>query len=178
MTGALLLGGAATGTTIAAWHDRATLPSAALGSATMALTVDGSTAVSLGAVPELPANDGPTPGAARTITTTLRNDSSPGAKNMLMQLHLDQVTASDAALAGVLELAATAVAPGEPCPTPAGAFAPVAGHPGGPLTATPLAPGESRQLCLDLRVRGGTAPSALGGSGTLVLTLRGEQVRP
>lgn len=178
MTGVLLLGGTAAGTTLALWHDQATLPATALGSATMALSVDGSTAMTLGTVPELPANDGPTPGAARTITTTLRNDSSPGAKNMLMQLHLDQVTASDAALAGVLELAATAVAPGEPCPTPAGAFIPVAEEPGGPLTGTPLTPGESRKLCLDLRVRGGTAPSALGGSSSLVLTLRGEQVRP
>lgn len=177
MVGALVLGGAATGTTVARWQDAATVSGGTLGSATVAVTVDGAAVATLGSLPSLPANDGATPGATRTVTAMLLNDSTRGAKNMSMQLHLDDVTASDPTLAEVLEVAAATVAPGEPCPSPAGPFTRVRDHRSTSLGPETLRPGDARQLCLDVRVRGGADPASLGGTGVLTLTVRGQQVR-
>jgi hypothetical protein len=175
VVGALLVGGAVTGTTFALWRDGAPTGASTVKGGAISLTVDGSTTVSWASPGELMLNSGSTPGTARSTSALLRNGST--GKNLRMQMHLDAVTASAPVLTNGLEVAATTVAKTATCPSPAATFKALSSYTTTALTATGVAPGVERKLCVDVRVKGG-APDVAGQSGTLTFTLRGQQVRP
>lgn len=176
MVGALLVGGATTGTTLAHWRDQAALGASSVKGGTIGLTVNGSTSASFGSLANLTLNSGATAGGIQSATATLVNTST--GKNMRMQMHLDNVTATTTGLTNGLEVAASTVATGVTCPSPAGTFKPLSSYTTTPLTATSLSPGGTRKLCVDVRVKGGAGSTAAGQDGTLTFTFRGEQVRP
>lgn len=169
---ALVLG-VGTGTTLALWRDTATVGASSARSATIAVQVNGSSTATLTG----PTNLAPNVGA--TVTATLLNASPAGAKNLRMQLDLDAVTSSNAALDGNVEVAATTVATSGACTVATSGFAPVGpSYPITQLTTTSLAAQASRVLCLTVRLVSSPPASARGQSGTLTLTLHGRQVRP
>ena len=107
VVGALLVGGATTGTTLASWRDQAAAGSGTVTSGTFLLDINGggtTSAISLGTLPALALNSGPTAGAAQAQSATL-NYSVTG-KNNQMQLALTGITANQADLVSGLEVAA------------------------------------------------------------------------
>ena len=180
VVGALLVGGATTGTTLASWRDQAGAGSGTVRSGTFLLDINGggtTTAISLGTLPQLARNSGATPGAAQSQSATL-NYTVTG-KNNQMQLELTGVTANQADLGAGLEVAASLVTTAATCPSPAGTFKPL----GSSYTATTLgaaltSPSGSRKLCLSTRVKGNATAAVAGKSGALTLVLTATQVRP
>lgn len=178
LVGALLVGGATTGTTLATWRDQAATGSGTVRSGTFLLDINGggtTTAISLGTLPPLALNSGATPGAARAQQATL-NYSVTG-KNNRMQLALTSISASQPDLVAGLEVAASTVTPPASCPTPAGTFTPLGSYAATPLGTLASSTG-SRTLCLSIRVRGNAPAAVAGKSGALTLTLTATQVRP
>ncbi len=167
---ALLLLGATTGTTLALWHDSATAAGRTTTAGNISVTVNGSTAASL---------TGPTalaPGVAKTVSTTVTNASAV-APNLRMQVFLDSVTSSQSAWTSNVEVAA-ATYTGTCTAASTGFVAVGATGAGAAVTTTALASGASANLCITVRMKSSATSAAYGKSGTLVLTLRGQQVRP
>lgn len=174
VVGALIVGGATTGTTLALWHDKATLTGSAQ-SGELVLHVDGETATTLTLPGNLALNSGSSAGAPQPFTATLKNAGA--GKNLRMQIHLDTVT-SNADLTAGLEVAVATVSAGDACPTPTnGDYKPLSAWSTTALTTSSLAPDATRKLCGNVRVKGG-ATNIAGKSGTLTLNFRGQQVRP
>ena len=178
VVGALLVGGATTGTTLATWRDQVTASSGAVQSGKFLLDINGggtTTAISLGTLPQLARNSGATAGAAQAQQATLNYDVT--GKNNQMQLALTEVSADQADLTAGLEVAASMVTTATTCPAPAGVYKPLSGY---TITTLGTLAGSSgsRKLCLSFRVKGGAANGVSGKSGTLTLTLTATQVRP
>ncbi len=176
--GALVLGGAGTGTTLALWTKSATVPSSSVTAGAISVTVNGSTSASI-AGPTGLAGAGAAAGPAQSLSATLKNDSPSGAKNLRMAIYLDTVTASQTDLNSNLQVAAATVATGGTCPTPAGgSFKSIgAGYTSTLLTGTSTLPQASLKLCVDVRVKANPSGTFAGKSGTLTFTFRGQQVR-
>ncbi|QZY29829.1 hypothetical protein [Nocardioides coralli] len=172
VAGALLVGGAATGTTLASWVDSAQLAGTAVSSGTISLTVDGTTTATFASLPALSLNVGGTPGAAQSFTATLRNDSV--GKNLRMRMYVDDVTTGQADLNGGLEISVAGAAPAAACPAPA--WQNLSATNNTEVTGAPLAPGGTRKLCVSLRVRAGAPAATASRTGTLTFAFRGAQV--
>jgi hypothetical protein len=169
--GALVIGGALTGTTLALWRDQAPLAAGQVQSGSIALSVNGTATASLGAL------NGLQPGVAQVVSANLTNSSPAAAKNLRMQVHLDSVSSSNPALDAVLE-ASVSTTTGS-CVAAGAGFKPVgSGYSSTQLTSNSLAAQTSVTLCVTLRLPSSAPPAALGQSGTLTFTFRGEQVRP
>jgi hypothetical protein len=166
----LLLLGATTGTTFALWRDTATAAGRTTTAGSIAVTVNGSTTASFA---------GPTalaPGATQTVTTTVRNASAV-APNMRMQVFLDAVSSSQASWTGDVEVAASTYT--GTCAAATAGFVPVgATAANAAVTSASLASGATANVCLTVRLKSSAALAAYGKTGTLTLTLRGQQVRP
>ena len=178
VVGALLVGGATTGTTLASWRDQAAAGSGTVTSGTFLLDINGggtTSAISLGTLPALALNSGPTAGAAQAQSATL-NYSVTG-KNNQMQLALTGITANQADLVSGLEVAASMVTPPATCPAPAGTYKALSSYTSTSLGTLSNSSG-TRTLCLSVRVKGGAPPAVAGKSGALTLTLTATQVRP
>jgi hypothetical protein len=176
--GALVLGGAGTGTTLALWTKSATVPSSSVTAGAISVTVNGSTSASIAGPTGLARGAGTAAGTAKSVSATLKNDSPSTAKNLRMTIYLDTVTANQADLNTNLEVAASTVTTSGTCPTPAGTFKPVgAGYTSTLLTGTSTLPQASLKLCVDVRVKGGSTAATASKSGTLTFTFRGQQVR-
>jgi hypothetical protein len=176
VVGALLVGGAATGTTLALWHDSAAIGAGSLDSGTIGLTLNGATTVTFAALPTLPLNSVDTAGAPQSFSAAINNGST--GKNMRMQVLLDNVVASSSALQDNLELAVTTVASGGTCPATGQVYKSLNAYPVTTLTTTPLMPGVGAKLCVDVRVKANAVTNDIQGeSGVLTFSLRGQQVR-
>ena len=178
VVGALLVGGATTGTTLATWRDQAAAGSGTVQSGTFELDINGggtTTAISLGTLPTLALNSGATAGAAQAQSATL-NYTVTG-KNNQMQLALTGITANQADLVSGLEVAASMVTTATTCPTPAGTYKPLSSYTSTALGTLANSAG-SRKLCLSTRVKGSAPAAVAGKSGALTLTLTATQVRP
>lgn len=178
VVGALLVGGATTGTTLATWRDQAAAGSGTVESGNLLLDINGggtTTAISLGTLPTLALNSGATAGAAQAQQATL-NYSVTG-KNNQMQLALTGITADQADLVAGLEVAASMVTTGTTCPSPAGTFKPLSAYTSTTLGTLGNSAG-SRTLCLSTRVKGNAPAAVAGKTGALTLTLTATQVRP
>ena len=178
VVGALLVGGATTGTTLASWRDQASVGSGAASSGKFLLDINGggtSTAISLGTLPTLALNSGATAGAAQAQSATL-NYSVTG-KNSQMRLALTSISASQSDLVSGLEVAASMVATATACPVPAGTYQALSTYTSTTLGILANATG-SRKLCLSMRVRGSAPAAVAGKSGNLTLIVTATQVRP
>jgi hypothetical protein len=169
--GAVAVGGAVTGTTMALWNATATAAGSSVTSGTIGLTVNGVGSVDLGT-----RFAGMQPRETRTERLTFRNTGS--GSNLLLRVELDS--------------AAQTVAPGSPqvpltleyrttgtedCASGSGyAPLPAAPGPGFPPLTGPLAPGESASVCLRVGLDLDTPP-AQAATSTVTIDLRGEQVR-
>jgi hypothetical protein len=164
VVGALLIGGATTGTTHALWRDEATVPGSSVASGTMshAVTVDDSTpfeTVSL------------VPGQSPTVIDATIADTSPPAKNLRQAVKFTGVELvgqdTGLSLSQLTMSAGTRTSNGCSAATPAAAD--------GDLSAAlgTTSPGDSIHVCLRIAAVTGTT-----ASGTLQLTFAGEQVRP
>ena len=176
--GALVIGGAGTGTTLALWTKTATVPASTVTSGTISVTVNGSTSATIAGPTGLAVGAGSTAGTAKSISATLKNDSPATAKNLLMAIYLDTVTANQTDLNTNLQVAASTVATSASCPSPAGTFKTIGtAYTSTLLTGPSTVPQASLKLCVDVRVRGSATPGAANKSGTLTFTFRGLQVR-
>lgn len=178
VVGALLVGGATTGTTLASWRDQASAGSGPVSSGRFLLDINGggtTTAISLGTLPTLALNSGATAGAAQPQQATL-NYTVTG-KNNQMQLALTGISANQPDLVTGLEVAASMVTTGTTCPSPAGTYKPLSGYTSTTLGTLTNSSG-SRKLCLSTRVKGNAPAAVAGKSGALTLTLTATQVRP
>ncbi|MGN6131054.1 MAG: hypothetical protein ACTHOK_12010 [Nocardioidaceae bacterium] len=185
VVGALFVGGAATGTTLALWRDQAPL-AGQLRAGTMSLTIDGkSTSVQLGAVSGLTlGKTSTTPGTPVAMSTAplMKFEAPVEARNLRLQVHLDAVAPSQTSsvLDQDLEVGATAVPAVDACPDPTTltyqAIGP--GYNSALLTAWKLAPLDTAKLCIAARLKAGASDSTLGLAQTLTFTIRGQQARP
>lgn len=167
VTGALVLGGAATGTTLALWRDQAAMAATAVSSGSLTVSAAG-----LGSLTGLE------PGVGQVVSGTITDTSPSAAKNLRTTFHLDGVSTSNNAVAGHLLVSATAVPSNGNC-TATTAFKPVGpSYTSTALTTTGLPAGTTLKLCLTVRLDPAAPSSARGQSATLTLTLRSQQVRP
>lgn len=173
VVGALVIGGATTGTTLALWRDQAA-PSGSVESGNLVLHVDGDTTATFTGVGSLGLNNGATPGAPQSFSATLKNAGT--GKNLRMQVYLDSFTTSSEFAAG-LEVAVSTVPTGDACPTPVTTdYKPLSTWTATALTSSSMAAAATRKLCGSVRVRGG-ATNIAGKSGPLTFNFRGQQVR-
>jgi predicted ribosomally synthesized peptide with SipW-like signal peptide len=179
VVGALLIGGATTGTTLALWHDQETL-SGSVSSGTMAFTVNGSTTVTFDAINNLAMNSGDQAGAAQSFTADLT--AGGAGKNLRMRMFVDDVTTGSSELNDGLEVALTGAPTAGDCPAATAAtYTPLSGTNSVEVTNSSVAgvpPGTSRALCVAVRVRPNAPAATAGKSGQLTITFRGQQVRP
>ena len=167
VTGALVFGGAATGTTLALWQNQAATAATSVSSGTLTVSATG-----LGSLTGLE------PGVSRVVSGTITDTSPSAAKNLRTTFHLDGVSTSNSAVAGHLKVSATTVPATGTCSATT-AFKPVGpSYTSTALTATGVPTGTSLKLCLTVQLDPAAPASARGQSATLTLTLRSQQVRP
>jgi alternate signal-mediated exported protein len=176
VVGALLVGGAATGTTLALWHDQASVAAGRLGSGAIALQVDGSTTATFTPLSGLAMNNGASPGSAQTFTATLKNSST--GTNMRMQMHLDDVATSNGNLDTGLEIALSSTGQPADCAAATTGYDPLSATNSLVISTDGVANGGTRALCVSVRVRGNAPAGVASQAGTLTFDFRGEQVRP
>ena len=167
VTGALLIGGAATGTTLALWRDQAAMAATSVSSGSLTVSAAG-----LGSLTGLE------PGVSQVVSGTIADTSPSAAKNLRSTFHLDGVSTSNSAVADHLKVSATAV-PGNGACAATTALKPVGpSYTSTALTTTGGPAGTTRKLCLTVQLDAAAPTSARGQSATLTLTLRSQQVRP
>jgi alternate signal-mediated exported protein len=176
VVGALLVGGATTGTTLALWHDQAAVDNGELGSGAIVLQVDGRTTAEFAPINGLALNAGASPGSAQTFTATLKNGSS--GTNMRMRMHLDDVTTPNGNLNNGLEIALSSAAQTGDCAMATTGYAPLSAPNSMEFSTAGVPNGGTRALCVSLRVKASAAPDVASQTGTLTFLFRGEQVRP
>jgi alternate signal-mediated exported protein len=176
VAGALVVGGATTGTTLALWVDRTAVSEGQLRSGSIALVVNGSTSATFADISDLALSTGSSPGAARSFTATLSNAGT--GKNMRMNIQLDDVTTTSDALNTGLEIAVQGAADTTDCPTPAtSGYEDLSATNAHLLTPVSIAPGGTWVMCVSVRSKGGTGTGLQNRSGQLTFAFRGAQVR-
>jgi alternate signal-mediated exported protein len=176
VVGALLIGGATTGTTLALWTDQAMVNEGSVQSGNIELTVNGTASATFTPITNLALNTGSTPGAAQSFTATLSNSGS--GKNMRMQIVLDDVTTPSSVLNAGLEIAVQGATTAASCPSPAtSGYEDLNATNAHALTPVSIPPGAVRVMCVSLRVKGGAGAGLQSTTGELTFALRGNQVR-
>lgn len=172
VVGALLVGGAVTGTTLALWQDTEPLNRGSLSSGTLGLTVNGASAVQLASLP-----GSLQPDVGEVIKVTLQNSAPATAKNMRAVYFLDAVTSDNSALNGAVQVDARRTY-GTTCAAATSGFKPVGtGYTSTRLTSTPVSPQATATICLTFRLPASAPASSRGQTGGLTLTFRGQQDR-
>jgi hypothetical protein len=168
--GAVAVGGAVTGSTLARWRDTATMSGTTVtaGSLSFTATGPGSTA--------LPALGGMSRGAPRAVEMELGNSSPGGARNLRLEIRPAGYTHTNPGMN--LDVEVRALTAGEQCSTGLTGFAPFkapAWPAAGPALTPPLAPQQHARACLRV-----TVDSATGSlrSSTVTLDFDAVQVRP
>ena len=169
VVGALLVGGATTGTTLARWRDQANLPASGVTSGSMSHTVLNGGDARIGTLSLAAGASTATP-----VTATVRDTSAPGSRNLRQDIRLADVDLADATngLTPHHLLVSVTKKPSSGCPTAPPATV-AAGYAGAVLDRTaPASP--AYEVCVTMAAVAGAPPSA----GTLRLTFAGQQVRP
>lgn len=167
VVGALLVGGATTGTTLALWQDQTSVDNGQLVSGEMAFSVQQGGDIELG---DLSLVQG---GAAVSVTGTVTDESPAGAQNLRQDIRLTGVT-----LAGADGGLTTGHLLLEVTPKPAsGCSSEVPGTAAAGYTSSVLGqtvPGDTFEICVRVAA---TANAPVGGTGTVDLDFTGVQVR-
>src|SRR5690242_1418280 len=98
VAGALLIAGAGTGATLATWHAQTQVVLGSVRSGSIALTVNGASSATLGALGAMK------PGDSRTVTATLTNAAPAGAKNLRMGVYVDSASTGTSAIDAALHV--------------------------------------------------------------------------
>jgi hypothetical protein len=169
VVGALLVGGATTGTTLAQWRDEAMVSAGSITSGAMSHTVLNGADARLGTVSLAP---GAT--SASSVTATVRDTSAPRSKNLRQDIRVADVELTEPTnglSASDLRLSATRKTGGQ-CPASVPVSA-AAGYTSSVLDRS--APGDP---AYDVCVVVAATSQAPASTGTLRLTFAGEQARP
>lgn len=169
VVGALLVGGATTGTTHALWRDQANLPASAVTSGSMSHTVLNGGDAQLGTISLAAGSATATP-----VTATVRDTSAVGSKNLRQDIRLadvDLANATNGLTPHHLLLSVTKKSSAV-CPTAAPATV-AAGYASAVLDRTAPA-GPAYEVCVTIAA----VAAAPASAGTLRLTFAGQQVRP
>jgi hypothetical protein len=119
VVGALVIGGATTGTTLALWHDEAALGASKVEAGSMTITVDGQTSATFTTITNLALNNESTPGTPQAFTADLVAGGE--GPNLRMRMFVDDVTTTSGDLNNGLEIALTGSATADACPAAAAA---------------------------------------------------------
>lgn len=159
--GAVVTGGAVTGTTLARWRDQAALAPGSVGTGAMSFAVAGPGSAALPVLGDM-SKDVP-----RAVELEIGNSSPADARNLRMTVRPAGFRSSNSAMS--LSLEVRRLGSGEQCsPSLSGfvAFTAAAWPAGGPALAGPLAPGATARACLRVTVLGAT-----GGDRSTDVTL-------
>ena len=165
VVGALVVGGATTGTTLALWRGQATMPGHTVQAGSIGLTVNQSVNVGLGSLTMQP-------GESRTIPLTFTNTGQ--GKNLRLTTSVSAINASNNAEVP-LSFGFRSMAAGDTCTTASTGLTPYTGS-SIPL-AGPLSAGGSATACM-LVTMTRTALPTTEQTSTVTLTFTGNQVRP
>jgi hypothetical protein len=159
VVGALLVGGATTGTTLAQWRDQAAMPAGGITSGSMSHAVEDP-----GSALEL------TAGSGVTTTVLVRDTSSAAARNLRQTIRIRDVALVDPTSGLSRSNLSLSVErkPWSGCSTPG------SGPDRLPRSLGTTSPGETIEVCLAVVADASTPTSA----GSLRLDLAAEQVRP
>jgi predicted ribosomally synthesized peptide with SipW-like signal peptide len=163
VAGALVIGGAATGATLAAWHDQAAVNAGTLASGDIALTADSYRSA------EMPALTGLAPNAPKAVRLSLRNSGPTAAKNLRLRGSVTAVDSSNAEVPVQLSFRKLGSA-GEAC-TAADTFPLGVGD----VLTDALAPEETGHVCVKVALLREVLP-AEAATSQITLTLTGTQV--
>ena len=165
--GAVAVGGAVTGTTLARWQDHATMSATSVTSGAFAFTVNGQTqTLNLGSW-STSANT-----ETRAFPLTIRNDGT--GKNLRMVTSVTGVTKTNPSGVPLTLRFGMVNAPGQ-CTVGASGLAEFTTQ---PIALTPqLAPGATGHGCLVATVER-TSPPATAQNASVTITIQGKQVRP
>jgi hypothetical protein len=169
VVGALLIGGATTGTTLAQWHDEAPVQAGSITSGSLSHTVLNGGDTRLGVI-SLAAGAAD----AASVTGTVRDTSAVGSKNLRQEIRVSDVQLTDATNSLSLSYLRLAVAPKSTASCPAAVpSSPAAGYASSVLQRT--GPGSPTY---DVCVAVAATAAAPASTGRLQLTFAGVQVRP
>lgn len=165
--GAVAIGGAVTGTTLARWQDRATMPAATVTSGTFAFTVnEQSQTLTLGSWTTAANTE------SRAFPLSIRNAGT--GKNLRMVASVTAVTRTNPSGVPLTLRFGMVDGPGQCTVTTAG----LAEFTSQPVALTPqLAPGTTGHGCLVATVQR-TSPPATAQNASVSITIQGKQVRP
>ena len=165
VVGALIVGGATTGTTLALWRGQATMPGHTAQAGSIGLTVNQSVDVGLGTLTMQP-------GESRAIPLTFTNTGQ--GKNLRLIASVSEINTSNNAEVP-LSFGFRSMAPGDTCTAASTGLTTYTGS-SLPLTG-PLNAGESTTACMLVTMTRTALPTAEQTS-TVTLTFTGNQVRP
>lgn len=170
VVGAVVVGGAVTGTTLASWRDQAALPASAVSAGSMSFAVAGP------ASGPLPVLGDMQPGQPRVFETQIRNSSPKAARNLRLEVRPTGFTSTNPAMP--LTVAVQRPEPGQQCAAISAfrAFTNAEWSLPTPALAGPLAPGESDRVCVQVTITGATTGS--DKSSNVTLDFLATQVRP
>lgn len=166
---AVVVGAGAAGSTYALWNDSVTVPEQRVGTGSIEMRTDGSTALTVSGLD----TNGLYPGGSVVRPAPLMV-TNQGTVPLSVSWSGTTVTGANTSLNAAL-ISSLREAPGT-APTACTVTAPATSL---PTTLTfSLAPGSSKALCLEVRLSSSAPSSARGASATVTLTLDGVQVRP
>jgi predicted ribosomally synthesized peptide with SipW-like signal peptide len=172
LVGAVAVGGAVTGTTLALWRDQEQIPASSVTSGSIGLAVNGRVTLDLGDRFALMK-----PGETRTQRLTFTNTGS--GSNLLMRVSLMSVArtieAGSPQVPLTIEYRRSPAA--DDCSAASG-YVPLPETPPSGFVALsePIAPGASSSICLRVRLDSTSLPDRPAAS-KVTITLRGDQVR-
>ena len=176
VVGALFVGGATTGTTLALWQDRAVLPGARMEAGELTITVKdaGETTAALPAITGLVPGGDPV-----TVSGIIRNTSPAAAKNLRIDVRLSQLSVASAPAATTgftlanLKFDVRARTGASCPPLTADQLSAAVGYTTSALNAAALTADQTVPICVSVAAAG-TMPN--GSSGHLAMTFEGVQV--
>ena len=173
VVGALLVGGAVTGTTLALWQDTVSVNRGTVSTSGFGLTVDNSAAANLGTLPTLQ------PGESAAVEVDVKNTGTNKAQNLKVDYYLDTLTSSNTALNGVMDAAASIKVGAGACVVATTGFKPVGpSYTATKLTTTTVEGGRTEKMCLTVRLPASAPAGSWNQAANLTFTFSGRQVRP
>lgn len=167
--GAVVVGGAVTGTTLASWQDRAALPASSVTAGSMSFAVAGTGSAPLPVLGDMQA------GVPRVFEMEIRNSSPEAARNLRLEVRPTGFTSTNSNMP--LTVAVQRPVPGQQCSaiTAARAFTSAEWSLSTPALTGSLAPGQSDRICVQVTI---TAAIGSDKSSNVTLDFLATQVRP
>lgn len=168
--GAVVVGGAVTGTTLASWRDQAALPASSVTSGSMSFAVAGPASAPLPVLGDMQRDE------PRVFETEIRNSSSEAARNLRLEVRPTGFSSTNPDMP--LTVAVQRPAAGQQCSAVTGfrAFTSAEWSLSTPALTGSLAPSETDRVCVQVTITGATTGS--DKSSNVTLDFLATQVRP